>query len=91
MDVTDNRAAHRFELATDAGVAFAAYELAGDTLTFTHTVVPEVAEGHGVGSHLIAGALAQVRDAGLKVVARCPFVAAYIERHPEWRGLLKEG
>ena len=88
MQVTDNRAAHRFELATDAGGAFAAYELAGDTITFTHTVVPEAAEGHGVGSALVAGALAQVRDAGLRVVPRCPFVAAYIGRHPEWRGLL---
>ena len=88
MNVTDDRAAHRFELATDAGIAFAAYTLAGDTITFTHTVVPAAAEGHGVGSTLIAGALTQVRAAGLKVVPRCPFVAAYIERHPAWRGLL---
>ena len=34
MDVTDHRAAHRFELATDAGVAFAAYTVEGDTITF---------------------------------------------------------
>ena len=83
MDVTDNRADHRFELATEAGPAFAAYQRAGDTITFTHTVVPPEAEGHGVGSRLIAGALAQVRVEGLKVVAQCPFVAAYIEHHPE--------
>ena len=88
MDVTDNRAAHRFELATDAGIAFAAYTVEGDRITFTHTVVPEAAEGHGVGSTLIDGALQQANDAGMRVVARCPFVAAYIERHPRWRDLL---
>lgn len=88
MDVTHDTAAHRFELATDAGPAFAAYTREGDVLTFTHTVVPPEAEGHGVGSRLLAGALAQVRAAGLRVVPRCPFVAAYVERHPEWRDLL---
>ena len=83
MDVTDNQAEHRFELPTDAGPAVAAYELAGDTIIFTHTVVPPEAEGHGVGSRLIAGALADAKARGLKVVPQCPFVQAYLERHPE--------
>lgn len=83
MDVTDNRAEHRFELPTGAGPAIAEYELDGDTITFTHTVVPEEAEGHGVGSRLVAGALAEARARGLKVVPQCPFVAAYLERHPD--------
>ena len=80
-DITDNRAEHRFELPTDAGPAIAAYQLDGDVITFTHTVVPEEAEGHGVGSRLIAAALADVRRRGLKVVPQCPFVAAYLEKH----------
>lgn len=88
MDVIDNRAEHRFELPTRAGVAFAAYERDGEIIAFTHTIVPPEAEGHGVGSRLVAGALAQVRADGLKVVAQCPFVAAYIEQHPEERDLL---
>ena len=83
MDVIDNAAQYRFELATDAGPAVAAYELDGDTITFTHTVVPPEVEGHGVGGRLIAGALAEVRARGLKVVPLCGFVQAYLERHPE--------
>lgn len=82
MDVIDNRADSRFELATDAGPAVAVYEIAGDTITFTHTVVPPPAEGHGVGGRLIAGALANVAARGLKVVPRCAFVRAYVDRHP---------
>ena len=88
MDVTNNRAESRFELATDAGPAIAAYQRDGDVVTFTHTAVPPEAEGHGVGSRLIAGALAQVRDEGLKIVPACPFVKAYVERHREARDLL---
>ena len=55
----------------------------GDAIVFTHTQVPPALEGQGVGSRLIAGALAQVREAGLKVVPACSFVAAYVQRHPE--------
>lgn len=83
MDVTDNRGESRFELPTDAGPAIAAYELNGDTITFTHTVVPDEAEGHGVGSKLIAGALADTRGRGLKVVPQCAFVRAYVAKHPD--------
>lgn len=83
MDVIDNIAEQRFELATDAGPAFAAYVLDGNTITFTHTVVPRPAEGQGVGSRLIAGALADVRARGLKVVPQCAFVRAYLQRHPD--------
>jgi predicted GNAT family acetyltransferase len=68
MDVTNNRAERRFELMTDAGPAVAAYEVDGDTIVFTHTVVPREAEGRGVGSRLIAGALEQVRAEGVKIV-----------------------
>ena len=88
MDVVDNRAERRFELATDAGPAFAAYERDGDVVTFTHTVVPPAAEGRGVGGRLVAGALAQVRAAGLRIVPACSFVRAYVDRHPEWRDLV---
>ena len=83
MDVTDNRGESRFELPTDAGPAIAAYELDGETITFTHTVVPTEVEGQGVGSRLIAGALADVHGRGLKVVPACAFVRAYLQRHPE--------
>lgn len=83
MDVTDNRAESRFELQTEAGPAIAAYERHGDVITFTHTAVPEQAEGQGVGSRLVKGALAQVRSEGLRVVPACSFVAAYLQRHPD--------
>jgi uncharacterized protein len=83
MDVRDNPAQHRFELETDGEIAVAAYRREGDTIVFTHTVVPEAMRGKGIGSRLIAGALAQVHGQGLKVVPDCPFVAAYLQQHPD--------
>jgi len=81
--VVDNTARQRFELETEYGTAFADYHVDSETITFPHTVVPRAAEGRGVGSKLIAAALAAARERGLTVVPLCSFVAAYIERHPE--------
>ena len=87
-EVDDNRGERRYELVEDDETAFAAYRLSGETITFTHTIVPEVIGGRGVGSRLIKGALADVRARGLKVVAECAFVTAYIAEHAEERDLL---
>lgn len=86
--VTDNAARSRFELAVEGHVAFAAYKIDGDVITFTHTVVPKELEGQGIASRLIAHALNEAKARGLKVVPQCPFVAAYIRKHPEWEAVL---
>ena len=64
------------------------YTLAGGVMTFTHTEVPPQARGGGIASRLIAGALEAARARGLKIVARCPFVGAYLGKHPEFNDLL---
>ena len=87
-EVRDNRSEQEFVLEAGAHRAVAAYQLEGGTIVFTHTVVPPEIEGRGVGSRLIRGALDIVRDRGLRVVPQCPFVRAYIEKHPETRDLL---
>jgi predicted GNAT family acetyltransferase len=86
--VRDNRAEQEFELEVDGHRAVAAYQLEGNRIVFTHTKVPHAIEGRGVGSRLIRAALDSARDQHLTVVPQCPFVATYIERHPEYRDLL---
>jgi len=85
--VRDNTVSHRFELEIDDEVAKAWYRRQGNVVTFTHTDVPTALSGKGVGSRLAKGALDAVRAAGLKVVAKCPFIAAYLKRHPEYDDL----
>ena len=57
-------------------------------VVLVHTDVSPSVEGEGLGSALVAGALAHIRSRGLRVVPICPFVAAYIARHPEQRDLV---
>ncbi|TPG15540.1 GNAT family N-acetyltransferase [Sphingomonas oligophenolica] len=86
--VHDNAAEQEFEIEVEGHRAIAAYQREGGTIVFTHTKVPPEIEGRGVGSKLIRAALDSARDQGLQVVPQCPFVAAYIDRHPEYRDLL---
>ena len=87
-DVVNNTAKQRYELAVDGHIAATYYTIADGVVTFDHTEVPAELGGTGVGSQLIKGALDQVRAAGLKVIAQCPFVKAYIEKHPDYADLL---
>lgn len=88
-DVRDNTQRHRFELDADGHVAFSEYKRAGGTITIMHTEVPKELGGKGIGSQLVGGLLEIARTQGLKVVAKCPFVAGYIAKHPEYADLLR--
>jgi predicted GNAT family acetyltransferase len=87
-EVSDNAARHRYELVADGQTAFAEYRIDGDTITFTHTIVPTALEGRGIGSRLVMAALDDARARGRSVIAQCSFVAGYIDRHPEYRDLM---
>ena len=87
--IVNNSAKHRYELAVDGHIAATYYKLADGVITFEHTEVPPELGGKGIGSKLIKGALDQVRADGLKVVAQCPFVKAFIGKNPDYAGLLK--
>jgi uncharacterized protein len=87
-EVRDNPEQNRFELDTSEGPAIAVYRMRDGNLHITHTEVPKVLEGRGIGSQLVRGTLEIARTRGVKVVPRCPFVAAYMRRHPEFNDLL---
>ena len=87
--VRNNTTEGRFELDVGGHLAVAYYTLAPGVITFTHTEVPPELSGQGVASRLIRGALDEVRAQRLRVVPKCPFVSAYMGKHPEYNDLLR--
>lgn len=81
----------RYEIFVDGDRAgFSVYRDESGRRVFTHTVVDDDYEGQGIGSALARGALDDTRAKGLAVVARCPFIARFVERHPEYADLVAE-
>jgi predicted GNAT family acetyltransferase len=57
----------------------------------THTEVSTALEGQGIGSELTEKTLMDIERQGLRLVPLCPFVAGYIQKHPEWRRIVMRG
>jgi uncharacterized protein len=89
VTVTDRPNELRYEIEVDGEVAgFLMYRIEPGVLELVHTDVDPKWEGKGVGAALVQGALDDVRARGLKMRPYCPFVAAYIRRHPEYEDLV---
>ena len=92
IDVTDNSEVHRYEAHTDGALAgFIDYRIRDGRISLIHTQVEDAFEGKGVASVLVKRALGTVRDSGLAMLPVCPFVQAYLQRHPEYVDLVPEG
>jgi len=81
----------RFEAHIDGELAVLQYVRRPGTIVFTHTGVPEQLRGHGVANDLAQAGLEYARAEHLTVVPNCPFVAAYIRRHPGYQSLVDQG
>jgi len=89
VTVTDRPNELRYEIEVDGEVAgFLMYRLEPGVIELVHTDVAPKWEGKGVGGALVKGALDDVRARGLKMRPFCPFVRAYIKRHPEYQDLV---
>lgn len=89
IEVRDNPAEDRYELHVDGVLAgVAEYRDRGDRRIFVHTVVDEAYAGRGLGNRLAKGALDDALAHDLHVVPRCPFIRAWLERHPDYAARL---
>jgi uncharacterized protein len=85
----NDEAKKQYEFHIDGDLARIEYIKAQGQIFLTHTEVPEKFEGKGVGSALIKQVLEDIQQKGLQLVPLCPFVSAYINRHPEYNVLIE--
>ncbi len=79
----------RFEVSVGPVLAgHATYHAQPGLVTVLHTEIDPAYEGRGVGSELVRGLLDDIRGRDARVLAICPFVRAYLDRHPEYADLV---
>jgi predicted GNAT family acetyltransferase len=85
-----NTADHRYEMMADDGqmIGFADYREQPGAVVLPHTVVEPGHEGQGLGGQLARFALDDIRASGRKVLPRCSFIAAWIQRHPDYADMV---
>lgn len=87
-DIRDNAEAHRYELAVGDQMAVVTYNLSGQNLMITETLVPEALEGQGIASRLARHVIADAGARGLVILPVCPFFSAYLQKHPAHAGVV---
>ena len=89
IEIQDHPDRSRYEILVDGELAgLADYRCDGAVIDLPHTEIAEAFGGQGLASKLIAAVLDDARDRGLAVLPHCPFVRAYIAKHPDYLGLV---
>ena len=87
-NVTDNTDKQQFEIHSEGEIAFLVYRFYKNDIALMHTEVPKALEGKGVGTALVQYAFQYAKDHSKSIIVYCPFVAAYLKRHPELKSMV---
>jgi predicted GNAT family acetyltransferase len=88
--ISNNPGQLRIETYVEGMLSKIEYQIADERIYYYHTEVPPELEGRGIASEMAKFALEYARQQGLGIVPLCPFVEAYIRRHPEYKPLVVE-
>jgi len=88
-EVENDVAGSRFVIRKGSETAELTYSIAGSQIILRHTEVPKALRGSGLADTLAHAGLEHARSNKLSVIPVCPFVIAYLTRHPEYQDLVK--
>jgi len=86
--ILNNEKEQQFQVRMEGEMAFLEYRFYNDDIALMHTEVPAKLGGRGIANVLAEYALNYAREHKLLVRVYCPFVAAYLKKHPEYEGLV---
>lgn len=90
IEVKDNPAKHRFEATVEGQTAFIDYKLQPGLMQVLHTEVPQELEGRGIAGAMTKYALEHIAAKNLQLLPLCPYMRAYLKKHPEYQHLVKD-
>jgi predicted GNAT family acetyltransferase len=89
-EVRNNHEKSQYEIFVDGErIGLMTYRVNGDTVTTPHTEIHNTHGSRGLGSELVRASLDDIRAEGKYVRPLCPFVRAFIDKHPEYQDLVK--
>jgi len=88
ISISHNPGRNRFECAVEGHDCVLDYALNDAVISMNRVYVPPPVEGRGIAGALTRHALDFSREQGWSVIPRCPYVSAWIQRHPDYQDLL---
>ncbi len=88
IELIKNETDNRFELNYQGHVAFIDYKETANQIALVHTEAPEALAGTGAAAALVEKSLIYIEASGKKLLPFCPYVFAFIKRHPEWKRIV---
>lgn len=88
IPLVKNENKKRFEIEIDGHFAFIDYKEPGDKIALIHTETDPELAGKGAASAVVEKTLHYLDDNNIVLLPYCPYVFAYIKKHPEWKRLV---
>lgn len=84
IDLQNDEPGNRYVLRSAGDtVGLIEYRHEGDVYDLLHTEVLPQGQGKGLGKVLVRDVLDHIRSHGQQIVATCPFVARFVDEHPD--------
>ena len=78
----------RFATEVDGQQAHLDYEMAGDVMHITHTIVPDAIAGRGIAGDLVQAAFELARQEMWRVKPVCSYAEGWVAKHPQYKEML---
>ena len=78
----------RFEIEIDGHFAFIDYRMIGKDVALVHTETDPELSGKGAAAAVVEKTLHYLDDNNIILHPFCPYVFAYIKKHPEWKRIV---
>ncbi|MCB9033428.1 MAG: N-acetyltransferase [Chitinophagales bacterium] len=85
IPLVNNEEESRFEIKINNHYSFIEYRVINNLLALIHTETQPELAGTGAATAVVEKTLQYVDENDIKILPYCPFILAYIKKHPEWK------
>lgn len=88
IPLVKNESKKRFEIKIEGHFAFINYGEINNQIALVHTEVEPELNGKGAATAVVEKTLQYIEENGKTLLPFCPYVFAYIQKHPDWKRIV---